>query len=65
MSHFHSWDEVIEDREAGPTLPGGMTRKGVILGNLMLALHGAEAGLRAKPHTHPNDQIAIMVKGGC
>jgi quercetin dioxygenase-like cupin family protein len=29
----------------------------------MLALHGAAAGLKAQPHTHPNDQIAIMIKG--
>jgi len=29
----------------------------------MLALHGAVAGLKAAPHTHPNDQIAIMIKG--
>jgi len=63
MSHFHKWDEITEDKEAGPTLPAGMTRRGIILGDLMLGLHGAVAGLKAEPHTHPNDQIAIMLKG--
>jgi mannose-6-phosphate isomerase-like protein (cupin superfamily) len=63
MSHFHKWDEITEDHQAGPTLPAGMTRRGIILGDLMLGLHGAVAGLKAEPHTHPNDQIAIMLKG--
>lgn len=63
MSHFHIWDEITQDKEAGPTLPAGMTRRGIILGDLMLGLHGAVAGLKAEPHTHPNDQIAIMIKG--
>jgi mannose-6-phosphate isomerase-like protein (cupin superfamily) len=63
MSHFHKWDEVPQDAEAGPTLPAGMTRRGIVLGDVMLALHGAVAGLKAEPHSHPNDQIAIMLKG--
>lgn len=63
MSHFHKWDEIIEDDEPGPTLPAGMTRRGIILGDLMLGLHGAVAGLKAEPHAHPNDQVCIMIKG--
>jgi mannose-6-phosphate isomerase-like protein (cupin superfamily) len=63
MSHFHNWNEIIQDNEPGSTLPAGMSRKGIILGDVMLGLHGAVAGIRAEPHTHPNDQIAIMVKG--
>ena len=63
MSFFHKWDEIIQDNEPGPTLPSGMTRRGVILGDLMLGLHGAVAGLKAEPHSHPNDQISIMLKG--
>jgi gentisate 1,2-dioxygenase len=63
MSHFHKWDDVTQDTEPGPTLPAGMSRRGIILGDVMLALHGAAAGISAEPHTHPNDQIAIMVEG--
>lgn len=63
MSFFHKWDDITQDNEAGPTLPPGMTRRGVILGDLMLGLHGAVAGIRAEPHSHPNDQISIMLKG--
>jgi len=63
MSHFHKWDDITQDKESGPTLPAGMSRRGIILGDVMLALHGAAAGISAEPHTHPNDQIAIMVKG--
>jgi quercetin dioxygenase-like cupin family protein len=63
MSAFHRWDDITQDNEPGPTLPAGMSRRGLVLGDVMLALHGAAAGLKAQPHTHPNDQIAIMIKG--
>ena len=63
MSAFHRWDEIPQDDEPGPTLPAGMSRRGIVLGDVMLALHGAGAGLRPQPHAHPNDQIAIMIKG--
>ena len=63
MSAFHRWSEIPQDNEPGPTLPSGMTRRGIVLGDVMLALHGAAAGLEPAPHTHPNDQIAIMIKG--
>lgn len=63
MSFFFRWNEIAEDNTPGPTLPAGMTRRGIVLGDVMLALHGAVAGLEAEPHTHPNDQIAVMVKG--
>jgi unsaturated pyranuronate lyase len=63
VSHFHKWDEITQDKEAGPTLPAGMSRQGIVLGDVMLALHVAVAGLKPEPHAHPNDQIAIMIKG--
>jgi oxalate decarboxylase/phosphoglucose isomerase-like protein (cupin superfamily) len=63
MSAFHRWDEITEDTAPGPTLPAGMSRRGIVLGDVMLALHGAGAGLKPPAHTHPNDQIAIMIKG--
>jgi gentisate 1,2-dioxygenase len=63
MSFFHKWDEITQDTQPGPTLPAGMSRRGIVLGDVMLGLHGAVAGLKALPHAHPNDQIAIMIKG--
>ncbi len=63
MSFFHRWTDITEDSAAGSTLPEGMTRRAVVLGDLMLALHGAKAGLQPEPHSHPNDQIAVMIKG--
>ncbi|MEP7183240.1 MAG: cupin domain-containing protein [Betaproteobacteria bacterium] len=63
MSFFHRWTEITQDKVPGPTLPAGMTRRGIILGDVMLGLHSAVAGIKAEPHAHPNDQIAIMIKG--
>jgi quercetin dioxygenase-like cupin family protein len=63
MSFFYQWSNIAKDSVPGPTLPAGMTRRGVILGDVMLGLHSAVAGLKADPHSHPNDQIAIMIKG--
>jgi glyoxylate utilization-related uncharacterized protein len=63
VSAFHRWNEIPQDNEPGPTLPAGMSRRGIVFGDVMLALHGAGAGLEPPAHTHPNDQIAIMIKG--
>jgi quercetin dioxygenase-like cupin family protein len=63
MRFFYRWNEIDEDSAPGSTLPEGMTRRGVVLGDTMLALHSAKAGLEPQPHSHPNDQIAIMLKG--
>jgi mannose-6-phosphate isomerase-like protein (cupin superfamily) len=63
MSYFFRWDDITQDLEAGPTLPAGMTRRAVVLGDHMLALHSAVAGLKPEPHVHPNDQICIMIRG--
>jgi quercetin dioxygenase-like cupin family protein len=63
MTFFFRWDDITEDREPGPTLPAGMTRRGVVVGDLMVALHSAVAGLRPQPHAHPNDQICIVIAG--
>ena len=63
MSFFHRWDEITQDTQPGATLPAGMSRRGIILGDVMLGLHGAVAGIKAEPHAHPNDQICIMIKG--
>ena len=41
MSPFFSWMDILKDQEAGSTLPLGMSRRGVVLGDVMLALHEA------------------------
>ena len=63
MSYFYKWTNIILDTQPGPTLPAGMSRRGIILGNILLGYHEAKAGIKANPHTHPNDQIAILIKG--
>jgi hypothetical protein len=59
MYAFHRWDEITQDNEPGSTLPAGMSRRGIVPGDVMLALHGAGAGLKPQSHCHPDDQIAI------
>ena len=60
---FHNWLEMVKDVEAGKTLPAGMSRRAVIVGDTMLALHEAFPDLKCKPHCHPSSQITYMLKG--
>ena len=60
---FFNWLELIKDVAPGKTLPAGMSRRGVILGDSMLALHEAFPNLKCKPHTHVSSQITYMLKG--
>ncbi len=60
---FYQWLEVVKDVEAGKTLPAGMSRRGIILGDTMLALHEAFPDLKCKPHAHASSQITYMLKG--
>ncbi len=63
MSPFFNWKDIVRDLEAGPTLPQGMTRRGIVLGDVMLALHEAVPHLKGAPHRHPSAQITYMLKG--
>ena len=63
MSPFFNWTEILKDQEAGSTLPLGMSRRGVVLGDVMLALHEAVPNLKGTPHRHPSAQITYMLKG--
>jgi mannose-6-phosphate isomerase-like protein (cupin superfamily) len=63
MSPFFNWMDIVRDQEAGATLPQGMTRRGIVLGDVMLALHEAVPKLKGKPHRHPSAQITYMLKG--
>ena len=63
MSPFFNWMEILKDFEPGATLPAGMSRRGVTLGDVMLALHEALPNLKATPHRHPSAQITYMLNG--
>jgi mannose-6-phosphate isomerase-like protein (cupin superfamily) len=63
MAPFFNWMDIVKDLEPGPTLPLGMSRRGIVLGTVMLALHEAVPGLKGTPHRHPSAQITYMLKG--
>ena len=63
MAPFFNWMDIAKDPEAGPTLPLGMSRRGIVLGEVMLALHEAIPNLKGTPHRHPSAQITYMLKG--
>jgi mannose-6-phosphate isomerase-like protein (cupin superfamily) len=63
MAPFHNWIDIVKDFEPGPTLPAGMSRRGIVLGEVMLALHEAVPSLKGTPHRHPSAQITYMLKG--
>ena len=57
------WSDIIKDVEHGSTLPAGMSRQAIIIGDVMLALHEAFPNLKCKPHSHASAQISYMLKG--
>ena len=61
--YFFKWEDIIKDVEAGATLPAGMSRRGIILGDVMLAMHETAPNLKCKPHKHDSAQIAYMLQG--
>jgi mannose-6-phosphate isomerase-like protein (cupin superfamily) len=60
---FYRWSDILKDVQPGSTLPAGMSRRGIIIGDLMVCAHEAFPDLKCKPHTHPSAQLAIMLKG--
>jgi mannose-6-phosphate isomerase-like protein (cupin superfamily) len=60
---FHRWLELAKDVEPGKTLPAGMSRRGIVLGDSMLALHEAFPDLKCNPHTHASSQMTYVLKG--
>ncbi len=68
---FYSWENIVKDTEANETLPGCMTRKGKVMGNLMFALHEVIAGKAAShdgpeaalSHSHESEQITYVFEG--
>jgi len=63
MAPFFNWMDIVKDLEPGRTLPLRMSRRGIVLGELMLALHEAVPSLKGTPHHHPSAQISYMLKG--
>ena len=60
---FYHWQQLTKDVEPGRTLPAGMSRRAVILGEAMLALHEAFPDLKCEPHSHASSQITYILKG--
>ena len=60
---FYSWRSVPKDVEPGATLPAGMSRQAVVVGETMLALHEAFPNLKCSPHRHESAQTTYMLKG--
>ena len=60
---FFNWLELVTDVEPGKTLPAGMSRRAVILGDSMLALHEAFPDLKCMPHVHASAQTTYILKG--
>jgi mannose-6-phosphate isomerase-like protein (cupin superfamily) len=60
---YYRWKDIPKDVEPGETLPAGMSRRGIMLGDLMLCMHEAFPNLSPNPHTHESGQTVIMVKG--
>ena len=63
MMPFFNWTEIVKDMEPGSTLPAGMSRRGIILGEVMLALHEAVPESESHLHRHPSAQITYMLEG--
>lgn len=62
MPFFH-WSAIPKDVQPGPTLPAGMSRRAVIVGKDMVALHEALPNLKCKPHAHASSQLSYILQG--
>ncbi|MCX7787310.1 MAG: cupin domain-containing protein [Spirochaetes bacterium] len=60
---FFSWNRIPKDVKEGNTLPAGMSRQAITLGDVMLALHEAFPKLKCNAHRHSSAQITYMLKG--
>ena len=60
---FYRWKDIVKDVQPGETLPAGMSRRGIIVGDTMVCLHEAFPDLKCKPHSHPSTQLVLMVRG--
>ncbi len=49
--------------EPGETLPAGISRRAIIPGEAMLALHEAFPHRKCAPHSHASSQITYILKG--
>jgi mannose-6-phosphate isomerase-like protein (cupin superfamily) len=60
---FFNWNSILKDVKESKTLPSGMSRQAVVIGDVMLALHEAFPNLKCKPHKHSSAQTTYMLKG--
>lgn len=62
-TRFYKWNDILRDITPGKTLPPGMSRRCVTLGDVMLAMHEAFPNLETKDHVHDSAQITYVVRG--
>ncbi len=60
---FFSWKTLRKDVDKSESLPAGMSRQAITLGNVMIALHETFPNLKCKHHSHKSAQITFMLKG--
>lgn len=60
---FFRWPDIPKDVQPGPTLPAGMSRRAVMTGDNMVALHEALPNLECKPHVHNSSQLSYILQG--
>jgi mannose-6-phosphate isomerase-like protein (cupin superfamily) len=60
---FYRWVDLSKDVDSGETLPAGMSRRGIVLGEMMPCMHEALPDLQPPAHSHPNAQLVIMLEG--
>lgn len=57
MKHY-KWEDIPK-KQVRP----GITRQIVSGENMTLGLHEVQANLELKPHSHPHEQVVIILKG--
>jgi len=60
---FYSWNEIVRDLNANPSLPAGMSRQSIVGDRVMLCMHEAFPNLKCTPHQHEAEQFSVVLKG--
>jgi len=60
---FYSWNEIVRDLNANPSLPAGMSRRSIVGDRVMLCMHEAFPDLACAPHQHEAEQFSIVLTG--
>jgi quercetin dioxygenase-like cupin family protein len=57
MKHY-KWEDIPKEQ-----VRPGITRQIVSGENMTLGLHEVQANLELKPHSHPHEQVVLILKG--